>query len=80
MRKSLVLLFATMSLTTFAQTKKAVLQPPVTEFNFEGDLIDGTLSAPDVEYFIRDSKVDHPSLIKVRESFKEKIMNSAGEL
>lgn len=80
MRKSLILLLATMSLTTFAQTKKPVLQPPVTEFIFEGDLIDGTLKAPDVEYFTKGSNVDHPSLIKVRESFHDKIMNSAGEL
>lgn len=77
MRKLLLLTVVTMSMVSFAQTQKT---PPVQEFIFEGDLIKGDLSKPDVEYFTPGSHALHPSLIKVRQDFNEKVMESAREL
>jgi hypothetical protein len=35
---------------------------------------------PDVEYFARPGCTSHKSLIKVREEFRDKVLQSAGEL
>lgn len=75
--RALLLLAVAISLTSFAQTKKA--EPKEIIFG-DGDLIDGDLSKPDVEYFGTGVKVEHTSLIRVRETFKEKVMESAREL
>jgi hypothetical protein len=82
MRKILVLMVASMSMAAFAQQNKKPEQrmPPTQEMIFDGDLIEGGLSRPDVEYFDAQSHVFHKSLIKVREEFKDKVLNSAGEL
>ncbi len=75
--RALLLLVVAMSLTSFAQTKK----PEPKEIIFgEGDLIDGDLSRPDVEYISGHDAITHTSLIRVRETFKEKVMESAREL
>ena len=66
-----------MSIVSFAQTQKT---PPVKEIIFEGDVITGNLSKPDVEYFTHGSHPLRPSLIKVRQDFNEKVMESAREL
>lgn len=75
--RALLLLAVAMSITSFAQTKKA--EPKEIIFG-DGDLIDGDLSKPDVEYIGTGVKVEHTSLIRVRETFKEKVMESAREL
>lgn len=81
MRKILVLMVASMSMAAFAQqAKKPVQRAPTQEIIFDGDVIDGTLKAPDVEYVDGTLAARHPSLIKVREEFKDKVLNSAGEL
>lgn len=81
MRKVLLLAVASMSLVSFAQKKAEVKQPPTKEIIFgEGDVIDGDLSRPDVEYFGPGPGVRHQSLIKVREEFNAKVMESAREL
>lgn len=80
MRKILVLMVASMSMVAFAQQAKKPVQAAPKEIIFDGDVIDGTLQAPDVEYLDGTIATRHPSLIKVREEFKEKVMNSAGEL
>ena len=77
MRKLLLLTVATMSLTTVAQVKKVA---PREVIFTDGDLIDGDLSKPDVEYFNPACRVQHSSLIKLREEFKDKVMESAREL
>ena len=75
--RALLLLAVAVSLTSFAQTKK----PEPKEIIFgDGDLIDGDLSKPDVEYIGGHPTTEHTSLIRVRVNFKEKVMESAREL
>jgi hypothetical protein len=51
-----------------------------TVIDFEGDTIEGDLSRPDGEYVEARQKVKHSNLIRVREEFKDKVMQSVGEL
>jgi hypothetical protein len=51
-----------------------------TVISFEDDTISGDLTKPDGEYVESRKKVRHSNLIKIREEFKEKILQSAGEL
>jgi hypothetical protein len=51
-----------------------------TTINFEDDTIEGDLSRPDGEYVEGRKAVKHSSLIKIREEFKQKVMESVGEL
>ena len=51
-----------------------------TEYSFEDDTIEGDLTKPDGEYVEARKKVKHSNLIKVREEFKDKVMQSVGEL
>jgi hypothetical protein len=50
------------------------------EINFEDDTIEGDLTKPDGEYVEARKKVKHSNLIRIREEFKEKVMQSVGEL
>jgi hypothetical protein len=51
-----------------------------TEFNFEDDTIEGDLTKPDGEYVEARKKVKHSNLIRIREEFQDKVMQSVGEL
>ena len=51
-----------------------------TEYSFEDDTVEGDLSRPDGEYVEARKKVKHSNLIKIREEFKDKVMQSVGEL
>jgi hypothetical protein len=51
-----------------------------TTINFEDDTIEGDLTRPDGEYVEARKKVKHSNLIRIREAFKEKVMESVGEL
>lgn len=65
-----------------AQDKKAAADASkkTTEYSFEDDTIEGDLTKPDGEYVEARRMVKHPDLIRIREEFKEKVMQSAGEL
>ena len=60
--------------------------PPKVEYekktviNFEDDTIEGDLKRPDGEYVEARQKVDHSNLIKIREDWREKVMQSSGDL
>jgi hypothetical protein len=58
----------------------AVVYKKTTEFSFEDDTIEGDLTKPDGEYVEARKKVKHSNLIKIREEFKDKVMQSVGEL
>jgi hypothetical protein len=51
-----------------------------TVINFEDDTIQGDLTKPDGEYVESRKKVRHSNLIKIREDFKEKVLESVGDL
>jgi hypothetical protein len=51
-----------------------------TTINFEDDTIEGDLTKPDGEYVEARKKVNHEKLIKIREEFKDKVMESVSEL
>ena len=48
--------------------------------DFEEDTIEGDLTRPDGEYVEARSRVKHSNLIRIREDFEEKVMESVGEL
>ena len=51
-----------------------------TTIDFEGDTIEGDLTKPDGEYVEARKKVKHSNLIRIREDFQDKVMQSVGEL
>ncbi|MBM7117675.1 adventurous gliding motility protein CglF [Archangium primigenium] len=58
---------------------KAAKGGPQT-IDFEDDTIEGDLTKPDGEYVEARKKVDHSNLIRIREDFEDKVMQSVGEL
>jgi hypothetical protein len=59
---------------------KNVRYSKTTTINFEDDTIEGDLTKPDGEYVEARKKVKHSNLIRIREEFKDKVMESVGEL
>jgi hypothetical protein len=51
-----------------------------TEFSFEEDTIEGDLTRPDGEYVEAVKRVPHSNLIRVREEYRDKVMQSVDEL
>ena len=51
-----------------------------TVINFEDDTISGDLTRPDGEYVEGRKKVQHSNLIRVREEFRGRVLQSVGEL
>jgi hypothetical protein len=51
-----------------------------TVINFEDDTIEGDLKRPDGEYVESRRKVDHSNLIKIRENWRDKVMQASGDL
>ena len=48
--------------------------------NFEDDTISGDLTKPDGEYVESRKKVNHTNLIRIREEFKDKVLQSVSDL
>ena len=85
MRKLLVVTALLLPLLGSAQDKKGEAQPKIeyekkTVINFEDDTIEGDLKRPDGEYVEARKKVDHSNLIKIRDNWREKVMQSSGDL
>ena len=84
MKKLIILAGLTVSALGLAQAKKGgegnVTYKKTTEYSFEDDTIEGDLTKPDGEYVEARKKVKHSNLIKIREEFKDKVMQSVGEL
>ena len=84
MKKLFILAALTITTVGFAQDKKGgdgnVTYKKTTEYSFEDDTIEGDLTKPDGEYVEARKKVKHSNLIKIREEFKDKVMQSVGEL
>ncbi len=81
---SLVLAFALTSALARAATPPASAAGSTYEkkmvVNFEDDTISGDLTRPDGEYVEGRKKVQHSNLIRVREEFRAKVLQSVGEL
>jgi hypothetical protein len=85
MRKLLATIAAVLPLLAFAQEEKGGDQPKVsyerkTVINFEDDTIEGDLKRPDGEYVEARQKVEHSNLIKIREEWRDKVMQASGDL
>ena len=48
--------------------------------NFEDDTIQGDLTKPDGEYVEARKKVNHSNLIRIREEFSDKVLQSVSDL
>lgn len=81
-----ILLLALFPTLAFGQGKKDksgdenVRYQKTTTINFEDDTIEGDLTRPDGEYVEARKRVKHSNLIRIREEFKDKVMQSVGEL
>jgi hypothetical protein len=51
-----------------------------TEISFEDDTISGDLTRPDGEYVEARKRVRHSNLIRIRENFRDHVLQSVGEL
>ncbi len=88
MRKVLVVIAVALPLVSLAQSRQpAAAQPqPKVEYekktviNFEDDTIEGDLKRPDGEYVEARRRVDHSNLIKIREDWRDKVMQASGDL
>ena len=85
MRMLLVVTALLLPLLGSAQDKKGEAQPKIeyekkTVINFEDDTIEGDLKRPDGEYVEARKRVDHSNLIKIRENWHDKVMQSSGDL
>ncbi len=74
----LILALVALPAVTFAQAKRGEQSPQVV--NFEDDTIQGDLSKPDGEYVEARKKVRHTNLIRIREEFKDKVLQSVSDL
>ncbi len=61
-------------------TAQEVSYKKTTEYSFDGDTVDGDLTRPDGEYVEARKRVRHSNLIRIRENFRDKILQSVGEL
>ncbi len=86
MRTLLLTLAVALPLLAAAQEKSDAQPQPKVEYekktviNFEDDTIEGDLKRPDGEYVEARQKVDHSNLIRIREDWREKVMQSSDDL
>jgi hypothetical protein len=88
MRTLMLMLVLAVPLVASAEERGAPAQQPAprveyekkTVINFEDDTIEGDLKRPDGEYVEARRKVDHSNLIKIRESWREKVLQASGDL
>ncbi len=74
MPKALSALLLLVSMSAFAQATKPI------ELDFPEDVIEGDPLTPDQELVTARKAVKQDSLVKVRESFRDKVLQSANEL
>jgi hypothetical protein len=56
--------------------EEGVVYKKKTVVSFDDDMIDGDLTKPDADYLDVRKRLRHSNLIKIRENFREKILNS----
>jgi hypothetical protein len=86
MRTTLLIVLLAAPALASAQQKQADKPAPRVEYekktviNFEDDTIEGDLKRPDGEYVEARRRVNHSSLIKIREDWHDKVMQAADDL
>lgn len=84
MKKLLIAAVFALGSVAFAQDEgkgdENVKYAKTTTINFEDDTIEGDLTKPDGEYIEARKRVKHSNLIRIREEFRERVMQSVGEL
>src|SRR5262249_5534170 len=84
LKRLIVLSVVAVGFASAAQEEKSadetVRYSKTTTINFEDDTIEGDLTRPDGEYVEARKRVKHSNLIRIREEFKDKVMQSVGEL
>ncbi len=80
MSRFLILALLVAAPVAFAEDAKAGGAKKNSVIDFEEDTIEGDLTRPDGEYIEVSKKVKHSNLIRVREEFKDKVMQSVDEL
>jgi len=77
----LVVLLAVFSAApAVAQEDDTVIFKKKTVYNFEDDTITGDLTRPDQEFLTGRKLAHHKSLIRIREDFRNKVLQSAKDL
>jgi hypothetical protein len=86
----LALLLAMISVPAFAQEEEGgrgsrdsdanVIYRKKTVVSFDDDTIDGNLTKPDGDYVEARKRVRHSNLIRIRDNFREKILESVSSL
>lgn len=83
--KKLLLVVALMSAgLAYAEDSKggdsAARHNKTQTIDFEDDTIEGDLTKPDGEYIEARKEIKHSNLIRIREEFKDQVLDSVGEL
>jgi hypothetical protein len=60
--------------------REAPKRPDVTVLDFDLDVIEGTLDRPDLELQTAARKRTHPSVVKIREHFRARVLGSIAGL
>ena len=74
------LVAAGLALGGHAAVAQKVKYKKTTQYDFKDDTIAGDLTRPDGEYVQARRKVRHSNLIRIRKNFRDKILQSVGEL
>ncbi len=61
-------------------TTTKVVYEKDAKISFEDDLVEGSLKGPDAGNIQADVRTTHSNLIKIRETWREKVLESSGEL
>ena len=80
-----LILMAVLALPVFALGEDPKPEPRVeyekkTVINFDDDTIQGDLTRPDGEYVEARKRVTHSNLIKIREDWRDKVKQAAGDM
>ena len=73
----LIVLSLTPAIASAAEKRK---EQAAQEISFEDDTVTGDLTKPVGEYVEARRKIEHTSLIRVREEFKDKVLQSVSDL
>jgi len=66
--------------STAARAEETIEYEKNTVLDFDEDTIQGDLTRPDGELVDAKRRVSHSNLVRVRESFRDQVLESVGEL